>query len=319
MSRRLFTGVIILTCYLPACSSGREHSRISKPERLSLLGRPLHAESRTADRSQLEDNLALAHRQLAENPDDSARIVWVGRRLGYLGRLQEAIRVYTDGIAKHPKYAPLYRHRGHRYISVRQFDNAIDDLEVAAVLIEGKPDEIEPDGVPNSRNIPLTTTAFNVWYHLGLARYLKGDHEGALAAYRETMKYTQGYDDNIVAVTDWMYMTLRRLDRDEEATALLDRITPDMEIIENDAYYRRCLMYKGWIKPSELLDVENASGLDLATLGYGLGNWHLDYGDETKAIETFKWLISGNSRSAFGFIAAETDLARMKARHIEGG
>jgi tetratricopeptide (TPR) repeat protein len=224
--------------------------------------------------------------------------------------MREAIDVFTTGIEQHPNYAPFYRHRGHRYISIRRFDDAIADLKKAAELIEDVPDEIEQDGMPNDRNIPLTTTGFNVWYHLGLARYLTGDFEGALAAYRETDKFTRGYDDNIVAVTDWTYMILRRLNRPSEARAVLGRITPDMKIIENDAYHRRCLMYKGLIAPSDLLDVSDPSALTSATLGYGLGNWYLCEGNESKAVELFERITSGTDWPAFGFIAAEADLAR---------
>ncbi|MCZ6652052.1 MAG: hypothetical protein O7D91_03380, partial [Planctomycetota bacterium] len=155
----------------------------------------------------LEADLESARAELAQNPDDPAKIVWVGRRLGYLWRMNEAVAVYTEGIAKHPSYAPLYRHRGHRHLSLRRFADAEEDLAKAARLIQGQPDRIEPDGIPNKLNIPLTTTAFNVWYHLSLARYLQGNFEGALEAYRETMKFSIEHDDNLVATLDWMYMT----------------------------------------------------------------------------------------------------------------
>ena len=64
----------------------------------------------------------------------------------------------------------MYRHRGHRYVSIREFDRAIADLEYAATLIEGTEDEIEPDGMPNAMNIPVSSLHSNIWYHLGLAR-----------------------------------------------------------------------------------------------------------------------------------------------------
>ena len=82
-----------------------------------------------ADRTKLEADLATARRALAADPDDPDNIIWVGRRLGYLWRMSEAIAVYSEGIELHPDCARLYRHRGHRYISVRRFDDAIVDLE----------------------------------------------------------------------------------------------------------------------------------------------------------------------------------------------
>ncbi len=283
-----------------------------KPEVVSLLGRPLFASPPGGDRAALEENLAKARAELAADPNNPAKIVWVGRRLGYLWRIHEAIEVFSKGIKAHPMHVPLYRHRGHRYITLRQFDKAASDLELAATLIEGTPDEVEEDGQPNAKNIPLTSTAFNVWYHLALARYLQGDFEAALRGWRETMKHCRGYDDNVVAVTDWMYMTLRRLGRDAEAMALLEIIRSDMVMIENRAYHRRLLMYKGLLPYEDLLKTGSATELDVATYGYGVGNWHLYNGDRAKAAEVFERVIAGPYWPAFGYIAAEVELARVR-------
>ena len=316
--------VLVLAVLMDAsCRTAKDHPpatrepdhRAADVECVSLLGRPLHAHTGSTQTQKLKADLAAARGALAEDPTDPERIVWVGRRLGYLWRIHDAIDVFTQGMKAHPDYAPLYRHRGHRYISLRRFDEAIADLERAATLIEGKPDEIELDGMPNARNIPLTTTAFNVWYHMGLAHYLKGDFEAALSAYRKTMTFAKRYDDNVVATTDWMYMTLRNLGRDTEAAALLQAITPKMEIIENQAYHRRLLMYKGLVSPDTLLDLEHATDLDLATLGYGVGNWYLLNGQKNKAREIFERATNGPYWPAFGFIAAEVDLARLRKSH----
>ena len=285
---------------------------LSEPRMVSLLGRPLPAAPPSTDRAKLEADLVAARRELAADPHDPDKIIWVGRRLGYLWRMSEAIQVYSGGLELHPDCAKLYRHRGHRYISVRRFDDAIADLEKAAKLIHGQPDMREPDGAPNERGIPLTTTGFNVWYHLGLARYLKQDFEGALAAFRKATKLGSSYDDNLVATTDWMYMALRRLGREPEAVMLLASIHPDMDIIENHAYHRRSLMYKEQISPEELLDLPTATELDLATLGYGLGNWYLCNGDLQRATAIFERVTSGAYWPAFGFIAAEVELVRQQ-------
>lgn len=284
-----------------------------RSELISLLGRRLKPIEPSAV---LEKNLATARRALAADPTNLDKTIWVGRRLGYLWRMRESIEHFTRAIEAHPGQARLYRHRGHRYISVRRFDEAIADLERAAELIRGEPDEIEQDGMPNDKGIPLTTTGFNVWYHLGLARYLTGDFEGAFDGFREAQVLGRGFDDNLVATTDWMYMALRRLGRDREAAGLLDRIHVDMNIIENRAYHRRVLMYKGELSPQELLDVESASDLDLATLGYGLGNWHLYNGNRDEAEAVFQKVTAGPYWSAFGFIAAEVERARESSRRI---
>lgn len=303
--RRTAFRAALLSTALLCCACGH-----AKPELNSLLDKPLYRFADAEKLPKLETDLAQAREALAQDPNDPDKIVWVGRRLGYLWRMDEAIAVFTDGIAKHPNFAPFYRHRGHRYISVRRFAKAEADLEKAARLIAGQRDQIEPDGMPNALNIPLTTTAFNVWYHLGLARYLQGDFEGALEAYRETLKFSREHEDNLVATLDWMYMALRRLGRRADAESALAPIHADMNIIENHAYHRRLLMYKRELEPDDLLDASTADPLVWATQGYGVGNWYL-YNDQTnKAREVFERVVAGNYWPAFGFIAAEVELAR---------
>jgi tetratricopeptide (TPR) repeat protein len=204
----------------------------------------------------------------------------------------------------------LYRHRGHRYISIRKFDKAIRDFQKAATLAEGRDIEIEPDGLPNKLNIPLSNLQFNIYYHWALAHYLKGAFEKAIPIYEKCMAYSDN-DDLITATADWMYMTYRRLGQEEKAQQVLAKIHSDMKIIENDAYYKRLLMYKGEIKPSDLLDLENDDPdelLNLVTQGYGVGNWYFYNGEKGKALEIFRKIVGTDYWSAFGYIAAEADL-----------
>ena len=72
-------------------------------------------------------------------------IIWLGRRTAYLGNYQEAIDLFTDGANRYPRDARMFRHRGHRWITLRKFDRAIADLTRAATLIRGQEDQIEPD------------------------------------------------------------------------------------------------------------------------------------------------------------------------------
>jgi tetratricopeptide (TPR) repeat protein len=109
-----------------------------------------------------EAKLAEARNTLTKNPNDPDAMIWVGRRLGYLGAYKEAIRVFSEGAARFPKDARFLRHRGHRYITLRCFDDAIRDFEAAAKLVKGQPDEIEPDGLPNAMNIPTSTLQSNI-------------------------------------------------------------------------------------------------------------------------------------------------------------
>lgn len=262
--------------------------------------------------SALDSNLAVAKADYDRDPNNADNIVWLGRRLAYLWRYKDAREVFSKGIAKFPNDARFYRHRGHRYISIREFDKAIEDLKKAAELVRGKPDEIEPDGQPNKFNIPTSTLQSNTWYHLGLAYYLKGDFRNALEAYLECMKVSTN-PDMLCATSDWLYMTYHRLGREEEAKKVLSPITRDMKILENTAYHKRLLMYKGELPVDSLLNTNDASDLDIATQGYGVGNWYFYNGQKKKAKEIFKKVVDGTYWAAFGYIAAEVDLKIMGA------
>lgn len=278
---------------------------------VSLSGEPLLPPKPIPNQERLEADLAGARADFEANPDDPDALIWVARRLGYLWQYHEAIAVLDQGIARWPDNPRLYRHRGHRYITVRDFSRAQADLEKAVGLIAGQPDEIEPDGAPNPSGIPRTTLAYNIWYHLGLSHFLQGRYEPALEAY-DTLLETADNDDSIVAVTDWAWMSLMRLGREEDAAGLLERITPDMQILENNSYHRRLLMYKGLESAEALLNPDSADMTDIATQGYGVANYYLVTGETEKARVVLDRIVSGAGWNAFGYIAAESDLQRMK-------
>jgi tetratricopeptide (TPR) repeat protein len=260
---------------------------------------------------EFETKLDEARKNFEKDPRSVDAVIWLGRRTAYLGRYKDAIEIYTNGIKQFPSDARLYRHRGHRLITLRCFDAAIADFETAAKLIRGKPDEIEPDGLPNARNIPTSTLQSNIWYHLGLAYYLKGDFQRALKAYREAEKVSQNAD-MLVATTHWLYMTLRRLKREAEARQTLAAIKDDLELIENADYYKMLMVYKGKLDPAAVWkQIEQDSGnLSNATVGYGLGNWFLYNGQRAEAEKIFARITAGNQWASFGYIAAEAELKR---------
>ena len=305
--------MIQLVILLLAVAAGAQEARV--PEATSLLGRPLFAPAVSVQgRASMEKDLAAAQASLDKSPDDADAIIWVGRRTAYLGRYRDAIAIFSKGIEKHPADARMLRHRGHRYISIRQFDKAAADLSKAAALVASLPDEVEPDGQPNPKNIPTSTLKTNIYYHLGLAHYLAGDFARAADAYTLCMQHSKNADMQ-VATAHWQYMTLRRLGREAEAQAVLTAITQDMPIIENDSYHRLLMMYKGATDPAAVLAASRVDGRDAVTIGYGVANWHLYHGrkDEARTVLTeITDKYAAEQWPAFGYIAAEADLARLR-------
>ena len=281
-------------------------------EAFSLFGEPLFRSPLRPETLEAQTGLyEEALRVYEASPDDVDSLVWLGRRTAYLGRYREAAAVFSLGVERFPDEPKFLRHRGHRFISLRRFDLAIDDLARAAELVRGKPDEVEPDGMPNERGIPVSSLHFNLWYHLGLAHYLSGDLEGALEAYRECMAVSE-IPDKRVATAHWLYMTLRRLGRVEEAEAALEGIDGEMDIIENQSYHDCLMMYLGEATPEVLLEEARGAGaLGLVTTGYGVACWYLYSGLEERGVAVLREILASGAWAGFGYIAAEADLHRL--------
>jgi tetratricopeptide (TPR) repeat protein len=251
-------------------------------------------------------NYTAAKQAFETNPKDVESLIWYGRRTAYLGQYQEAIAIYTEGITNFPQDARLYRHRGHRYISIREYDKAISDFEKAATLIQGTADQIEPDGLPNAQNIPLSSLHSNVWYHLGLAYYLTHQYEKAYQAYLKCRDSGSNYD-NIVSSTHWLFMIQQRLENPKKADSLLAPIQREGMVIENQAYADLCGMYKGWIS-ADSLAAKGAGSPSQDAMRYGLANWHLYHGDTIQARQLMEGLMEEKAFTSFGYLAAESDL-----------
>jgi tetratricopeptide (TPR) repeat protein len=305
----LLVAIVLTTCGQRLSFAGIVQDKKSTGDFIERAAPPVSAEARREMETRLND----ARIRYEANPNDREAIIWLGRRLAYLGRWREAIETFGEGIKKFPREARFYRHRGHRYITMRRLDLAVQDLAKAARLIQGQPDELEPDGQPNARNIPTSTLQFNIWYHLGLAHYLLGNNQKALASYRECLKVSKT-NDAIVATSHWLYMTLRRLNRQREADKTLEPIRPGMEIIENDGYYRLLLMYKGITSAlaveQEALKQEGSPGS--YSILYGVGNWYLYNGRRAQARSLFSKMLEGSQWTSFGYIAAKAEMKRMK-------
>lgn len=312
-----------LACLLVALSACSQEEATERPapeiaqvqvQAVSFLGDSLRElPLRDSVRAVYNSQLVVAKASFDNAPADPDSIIWHARRLGYLGRFRESIAAYTAGIAQHPDNPWMYRHRGHRYISVRELDNAIADLEKATQLVAGKPDEVEPDGQPNARNMPIGTLQSNIAYHLALAYYLKGDFAKAVPVWQKELSAAKN-DDRKVSTGHWLYMSLRRQGKDNDAKAMLAQFRKEMDVIENQTYHRLMLLYKGELPVDSVLTVGPSGEMSVtdATAAYGIGNWHLYNGRQAEAEAVFRRIMGGGQWGAFGYIAAEAELARMK-------
>lgn len=261
-----------------------------------------------------------------------------GRLAALLGNHEDAVRLFSEGLDRFPDEPRLLRHRGHRYITLRDFEAARADLSRAAEVAGDGPDEHDFYGAETTEDlyrvvlgdtdslqyqrIPVnaeTTAAYkhlykatllsSIHYHLALANYLLGDFEAAIASHDDTIR-TAADDEIKVAASDWRYMSLRRLGRHDEAAATLDGLETSGGAFEDSYYYKRWRMYRGELAPEDLINPDDPNKIAIATQGYGVANWHLYNGDRDAAHAIFQLVLDNGSRDAFGYITSEVELKR---------
>lgn len=266
-----------------------------------------------ARRAQLEVELAEAQAAYDAEPTVELYIIWLGRRLAYLGRITDAIEVYTKGLEAQPRSARILRHRGHRYITVRNFDAAYVDLLRAAQIVQEDyiADETEADGQPNAQNQPTSTLHSNIYYHLALAAYLKGDFAQAASIWGGALNALPMSDDMRIAFTYWRFNALVQLGNLMTARDEIAELDPELPIIENFAYRDLLLHARGLKSESDLLENVEPRSLDDATIAYGLAVQAMGAGDAARARAMLGRAIATGQWPSFGATAAEADIARM--------
>lgn len=232
--------------------------------------------------------VARAERAVAADPRSVEKTIALGVAQSGARQFREAIATFTRGLAMSPDNAMLLRWRGHRYLSVREFDKAIADLDRAA---------------------RIDSTIYGVWYHRGIVRFVRGDFDGAAEDFARALPLAPDPGE-LAGSTDWRWMSLARAGRAAEAQAFLDRRTDSLET--NVAYATRLRLYRGAIKPEDVVTPADSADVQLATLAFGLGNWYLVRGDSARARSWFERSVASGGWPGFGFILSEVELRRMK-------
>ena len=257
-----------------------------------------------------EKNLKIAYENFNQNPN-SDNLIWIGRRHAYLGNYESAIKYFSQGISTYPLDARFYRHRGHRLITNRCFERAINDLKKAASLSNNKPNEIEPDGLPNALNIPTSTLKGNIYYHLGLAYYFESQLKEAMLAFEKCIEFSEN-NDSFVAAANWLYIIYYQLNMINKANKLLTKIDNQMNLIENHSYLSILNFYKN---STSQFDIEKKifkeESLNNITVAFGLGNFYLLKGETEKAYKIYNLITNSNQWSSFAYIGAEVMLKKL--------
>lgn len=289
----------------------------------SILGNPLDNEN-TKISSELMQRFmpVFMEAEYLYNAEKSEKnIIWWGRVKAYGDHILESIELFSEGIELYPNSYKLYRHRGHRYLSVHRVKEALADFIMSAKLFEefGDPQEMEEDGVPNRLPIPPEKTGFNIYYHLAVSAYLCNDLELAKKANDKVLELFCINDEDLVAGTDWAYLIRRRMGDVEGANKVLKLVADDLEISDNIGYYKRIKFYKGLLSFEQMLEIDcneedfyHKSMAKISQL-YGVAAYYIAEGNIAKATEILEECLKDNKQfEAFAHIASECDLLMIR-------
>lgn len=235
-----------------------------------------------------------ARKALASEPKHVERVLALSKAEASRRQYQEAVATSTQGLAFAPNDADLYLERGHRELGLREFGKARRDLEQAT--------RIAPQ-------------MLDAWYHLGLSHYFVGEFDQAAAAFGKARDLAKS-DDSLIDCSNWLYVSLRRAGKEQEAAEALARITRDVKNTEPHLFFYLRLLhfYQEKLTEQEVLPPPPAGRDDLEgelsfnTVTYGVGNWRLYHGDRAGATELFRKVVEGEAWNSWGFIGSEAEL-----------
>lgn len=232
--------------------------------------------------------VARAEAALGADPRNVDRIIALGVAQSGARQFREAIATFSKGLEIAPNHPMLLRWRGHRYLSVREFDKAYDDL---------------------SRGLAIDSTNYGILYHLGIVNFVRGDFNRAAELFARAQPRAPDAGE-LAGSTDWLWMSLMRAGRANEARAMLAR-RPDSLRVAN-AYTQRLRLYRGEIGPDAVITPADTADVQAATLAFGVGNWYLTRGDTAAARTWFSKSVQSGGWPGFGFILSEVELRRLK-------
>ena len=234
--------------------------------------------------------IARAQGAVAADPKNVDKLIQLGLAQSAVRQYREAIETFSRGMKIAPANPLLYRWRGHRYISIGEFGKAIADL---------------------TRGNRLDSTNYDIYYHLGVARFIRGEFQKASSAFAQAQRRAPNPNE-LAGSTDWLWMSLSRAGRGADAQKALAAITDTLKITTATAYAQRLRLYRGLSRPEQVITPADTAAVQVATLSFGVGNWYLVRGDTSNARVWFQRAIASGGWPGFGFFAAQADLRRIR-------
>ncbi len=288
MSTRLIRSLLLYVTVVFALSPVMHSQDHGAYETTSLLGQKLYAQTD-------DNNITVARAKLSNGSPSVVEYIALSQAEAGRRQYQEAIKTDSEALATFPNNADLLLERGHRELGLRAFAPAQKDLEHA---VQADPSKLDSH------------------YHLGLALYFQGQFAEAATHFGHARDLAKN-DDSLIDCSNWLYVSLRRAGKQQEAAEVLTRIGPSVHNTEPHlAFYLHLLrFYQGQQTERAILPAKPAPGdteaeLSYNTISYGVGNWHLYNGEKAVALPYFKRVVTGEAWNSWGFIGSEAELAR---------
>lgn len=309
--RLWFVGLVATAC--APQSSQRSIVLPISAEALSLLGDTLWSLPVPPENGpELVDQLTRARTRFASAPWDVNAAMVVARRTADLGRLREAVSLYTKAIQLNPADPRIPRYRGEVLLQLREFELAQRDFQEAGTRLVGRPTQAEFVEVEDG-SLLGSTLQFNVYRLLGLTYYLRGEYGKARITLIEAAKAASNGDD-VIAAGLWLFFASRRLGALEESRVILTRLTDSAAVGVRESELELLRAFRSGASSDSLrLDMRRPFVAERDALtAYGLGFVLMQLGRTDEAELVFHHVRTYRDWSAFPVLAAEAELARLR-------
>lgn len=228
---------------------------------------------------------------LSAAPGDPDRLLELALALKAQLRYCEASEVFSELLVQNPFRQDILCQRGHVYLGLRAYHQAIADFELAL--------RIDPQ-------------SWDGLYHEALCFYLLGDYSTAEKYYARCCAASKTEED-LTAVTDWYWLTLMHLGKKAEADKILQPVREDWNYGENETYFARLLVYKGLRQADEVLaHARELSDHEFCTYAYGIAYYLWKVQGKQEEAQALIADIASRTGSQWGGFALQAAQAAMK-------
>ena len=303
----LFLSIVLFSCQSKSTDQSTTESSTSSDdliEGISFAGLSLQRKYANPDLIARNDSLLeiLLSKEILTEDD----YIEAGRLLTAVNRYHDAIDVYTKGIEKFPNSFKLLRHRGHRYMSAREFGSAIVDLRRGDNILGTDDSVLEY----NQDGYATGSYKYWIWYHIGLYHFFHGDYEQGAQAFENCLSMAID-NKNRTGSRSWLFETYQKLGDVDRARDIIAPITADFDVDQEYSYFKKIMLYKGILQPGDLVDLNKVTsewtGGDISR-AYGVAIWHSINDRKDEALAVYQKILETPHWNSWAYVMTDYEV-----------